>query len=223
MTAEKTSRDALFLLADSRLLFDERFTTRIARALRKEARHATAAYLGASNGDVPEFFEIFSAAMDRMGVGTRMHVHAEPSRAEMAFLASADLVVLAGGDVARGWKAFERAGLVESLRTRHAASAVLVGVSAGAVHLGTAAAFDPEVPLLSFVPHAISVHEEPEWADGVALVESSEGRHVVLGIPLGGAAIVHDDRSVEAYGKPITEISWTPTGARRAAIVPQTD
>lgn len=218
MTNEGTS-ELLFLVADSRPLFDDRFAARITKALPSPAVSAKAAYLGAANGDAPEPFDLFCAVMDRIGVRERMHVHAAPTEREKEFLAAADLLLLAGGDVAAGWRAFEKAGIVDVLRARHAAGALLVGVSAGAVHIGTAAAFDPDVKLLSLVPYAVCVHDEPDWASGLAVVERGAGAHVGLGIPFGGAVVVHADRSVDPVGKPVTEITWTPAGTKVSEIV----
>ena len=43
-----------------------------------------------------------------------------------------DLVVLAGGDVQLGWRAFVKVGLDHTLRKEARSGAVVVGISAGA-------------------------------------------------------------------------------------------
>ena len=57
-----------------------------------------AAYLGASNGDQPEFYELFCAAVDTVGIRDTRHVPSDPSAADRSYLEGADLVLLAGGD-----------------------------------------------------------------------------------------------------------------------------
>jgi hypothetical protein len=205
-----------FLFADSQLLFRDEIVRRIVAALPRQG--GGAAYLGASNGDDPEFFALFEAAMERTGIPMRKHVTAAPKAEELAFLDRAELVLLAGGDVARGWRAFVDAGIDARLRAAIARDAVLVGVSAGAVQLGTAAAFDPGVALLGLVPHAVDVHDEPEWAGLSAFVAKGGGKHVGLGIPLGGGIAVRPDRSVESLLKPSTELVWAGGSVRKRLL-----
>ena len=80
----------LFLLADSQLLFwrdgEGRFVDRVAAYTGPGAPRA--AYLGASNGDQPEFYAIFLAAIEAIG----------PAECRMI---PADAV---GGGPARSWK-----------------------------------------------------------------------------------------------------------------------
>ena len=93
----------MFLLADSQLLFlrDEGslFLDRVRAALGPEPR---AAYLGASNGDEPAFYDIFVAAMEGIGVRACRSVPSAPSEADRAFLEEASVILLAGGDADRG-------------------------------------------------------------------------------------------------------------------------
>jgi peptidase E len=131
--------EPLLLLADSQMLFwkehDERFLARMVRSASVFPHHAKAAYLGASNGDAPEFFELFQAAFADLGFARCMHGHAEPSAAERAFLAEADVISLAGGDAVVGSRVLEAAQLTGMLRARWSSGALLVGVSAGAMQL----------------------------------------------------------------------------------------
>ena len=223
----------LLLMADSQMLFwkerDERFLARVVRAASISPQRAKAAYLGASNADAPEFFELFQAAFADLGFSSCMHVHAEPSAAERAFLAEADVILLAGGDVDAGYRAFEAADLIDTLRARWSEGALLMGVSAGAIQLG-AAARPGKQTRLSLVPYVIDVHDEPEWQRLSASIEQLEGTRVGLGIPTGGAAIIHPDFSMETVRKPVTEVtlregvicrrelvSIEPVGARRGS------
>src|SRR4051812_31067057 len=104
-----TSLKPIFLLADSQLLFwrDEegkRFLDR-ARALidadaaGRAPKDATAAYIGASNGDLHEFYELFLGAMAEIGIRDCRQIFSQPNAEELAFLTEADIILLAGGDV----------------------------------------------------------------------------------------------------------------------------
>ena len=101
-----------------------------------DRQSARAAYLGASNGDRPEFYEIFKAALGNVGWTDCRMITSAFSPDERAWLESARLILLAGGDVRLGWETFGRTGIKEVLLTRYAQGAVLIGISAGAVQLG---------------------------------------------------------------------------------------
>jgi peptidase E len=140
-TTEPASTPApLFLLADSQLLFlvDEEgpFIDRVAACTGPGAPRA--AYLGASNGDNPDFYSIFLAAIEPIGPAECRLIPSEPTADELAFLESADVILLAGGDVDLGWRAFTASGVRDVVERRYHAGAVLIGVSAGAVQLGNA-------------------------------------------------------------------------------------
>ena len=84
-------------------------------------RAPRAAYLGASNGDLPEFYDLFLGAMAEIGIrsGDCLHIPSRPGPKELDFLADADLVLLAGGDVQRGWREFETSGLKDKIVERY--------------------------------------------------------------------------------------------------------
>src|SRR5258708_7389212 len=77
----------IFLLADSQLLFwrdgDELFLGRVRALLAADdesaGRAPRAAYLGASNGDAPEFYQLFLAAMDQIEVRDCRQIPAAPA------------------------------------------------------------------------------------------------------------------------------------------------
>jgi peptidase E len=218
----------IFLLADSQLLFwrDEegkRFLDR-ARAL-IAATAPRAAYLGASNGDAPEFYDLFVGSMAEIGIEAKdcRHVPAEPADEGLAFLDKADLILLAGGDVRRGWEAFQQAGLKEKISKRYYAGAVLVGVSAGAVQLGLKG-WDPDASTLfdtfCLVPFVIDAHDEPSWS-GLLRAVPRAGEHTRgLGIPSGGGALYHPDYSVEPVRHPLAEVEMSEEGPKLALLFP---
>jgi peptidase E len=203
----------MFLLADSQPLFrragDVSLLDRVRDVLDVEPARAKAAYLGASNGDVSAYYALFQAAMRDIDVVDCKHVRAEPDEAALAFVAEADIVLLAGGDPAVGWRAFQKAGLVDVLRNVPGRGAILAGVSAGAVQIGMLTEGptpDSPVSLLSLLPYVISPHQEPEWASLANLIRRGGGQLVGIGIPTGGAVIAHPDRSIESFRKAFTEV-----------------
>ena len=220
----------IFLLADSQLLFwrDEegsRFLDR-ARAMidaGAAGRAPKAAYLGASNGDLPEFYDLFVGAMAEIGIrsGDCRHIPSQPEPDDLEFLAAADLVLLAGGDVQRGWRAFEAAGLKDRIVEGYYAGAVLIGVSAGAVQLGLKGWSEDEVfDTFRLVPFVIDVHDEPAWSGLLRAVPRAGELARGFGIPSGGGALYHPDYSLEPIRHTLTEVEATPGGLRQAVLFP---
>ena len=217
----------LFLLADSQLLFwgDEEgpFMDRVAACTAPGAPRA--AYLGASNGDNPDFYSIFLAAAETLGPSECRLVTAEPSDDERAFLESADVILLAGGDVERGWRAFEASGVRDVVERRYWDGAVLIGVSAGAVQLGTAGwpAGDPEsaFPTWGLAPFVVDAHAEDEdWASLRAVVHPRGAGARGIGIPRGGGLILHPDRTLQAVRRAACEVSMQGEELVTAVILP---
>src|SRR5262245_35623298 len=93
-------RKPLFLLADSQPLFHAGSGTllpALQESLQVSERNITkAAYIGASNGDDSEFFELFVAAMEGINLHESRMIRAGFGSEDRAFLESADLLVLAG-------------------------------------------------------------------------------------------------------------------------------
>lgn len=219
----------LYLLADSQLLFWKRHD----RLLLEEAldglasdKPLSAAYIGASNGDRPEFYEIFEAAMDAVRITDRRMIASSFGPDDRAFLERAQLVVLAGGDVRLGWNTFERTGMKDVILDRHAKGAVLVGVSAGAVHLGrygivekgTAEATEL-LDVFDLVPLVIDAHDErAEWRRLSRAMKRLDGSVTGLGIPTGGGVIAHPDGTIEALRRSAHEFRFQGTGVTRTVL-----
>src|SRR6476661_7276575 len=81
----------LYLLADSQLLFWKGNGDSLAERIREELETVTprAAYVGASNGDQQEFYSLFIAAMETMGVSNCRMVPSQPSREDILFVEEA--------------------------------------------------------------------------------------------------------------------------------------
>lgn len=159
-----------------------------------------AVYVGASNGDAPEYFEVFAAAMQRADAQGVAVARAEQIRSRFAAedrrsLDAADWIVLAGGDVERGWRVMADTGMDEAIRRRRRDGALLVGVSAGAVQLGVGALTEASdwVDTFGLVPQVVDVHDERDaWRRlerAVAHRAASGGGSPEpgVGIPGGGA------------------------------------
>jgi hypothetical protein len=222
----------LYLLADSQLLFLKEgeclFMERIRQDL--DSPEPKAAYLGASNGDDPAFYSIFEAAMESIGVSQRRLIPSRPSKDDLGFLQSADLVLLAGGNVEQGWRAFEQNGVKELILSKRYDGAVLVGVSAGAVQLGLGALLEPaaessavkKVDFFRFAPFYIGAHEEQEaWWNLKLMVNSSQADARGIGISMGGGAVYRPDGSLEPIRKPLTEFLKEDGQFRENLVLPE--
>src|SRR5262249_27981918 len=162
-----------------------------------------AAYIGASNGDQAEFYSIFQAAMEHVAIPECRMIPSAPSADDRSFLLSSDIILLSGGDVELGWNIMKENGVSEDLIAAFNRGAVLMGVSAGAVQLGqvgwrqTDGAQTDVFHTLGLVPYIISAHQEDQdWEDLKTVVAFMGNNAHGIGLPRGGAAIYHPDRSL---------------------------
>jgi cyanophycinase len=202
----------IFLLADSQLLFwRENGQLLIDRVVKAGPRDKLkAAYVGASNGDNPDFYTIFVAAMEGLGVSDTAMIPSAFSQADRAFLNEADIILLAGGDVETGWRVFLANGLDEHIIRKYFEGATLIGVSAGAVQLGLCglAADGSLIETFKLVPFIIGAHEESDnWKTTTELLRLSATGTRAIGLPTGGGAIYHPDHTVEPLRFPTVELS----------------
>ena len=213
----------LFLLADSQLLFwarrGELFLERARERIESPAPRA--ACLVAASGGQPDLFALVAGALEGVGIHQCRMISAHPTPGDLAYLDSADLVLLGDGDAARGWRALEASGAGERVARRFAGGAVVVGIGAGAVHLGLAGggegdAFTP----LGLVPFAVDVRDEADdWLSLRGRVRARGGAFAGLGIPRGGGLIYHPDHRVEAVRFPVCELAFQDGGAVSASLV----
>ena len=219
----------LYLLADSQLLFWKRHDRPLLEAALDGLARGTplsAAYIGASNGDRREFYEIFEAAVDAIGITDRRMIDSSFGPDDRAFLERAQLIVLAGGDVSLGWNTFEKTGMKDVILSRHAKGAVLVGISAGAVQLGRCGIVDtPQSPavelfdVFGLVPMVIDAHDEQaQWARLSRTIHSLKGAATGLGIPSGGGVIVHPDTTIEPLRRPVHQFRFEGTRVTQSLL-----
>lgn len=200
----------LYLLADSQLLFwkgEGGLTERIHQDLSSGAK---AAYIGASNQDQPEFYDLFVAAMEIMGLTDCRMIPAQLKDEDKAFLEQSELLLLAGGNVELGWRVFESNGLKDLIPKKRYDGCTLIGVSAGAVQLGLGTLSEAPQPrqidMFRFAPFYVGAHDEDnEWWDLRALVNLSQSEVRGIGIPAGGGAVYWPDGTLEPLRRPLTE------------------
>ena len=200
----------IYLFADSQLLFWRWQGKPFLLTLRNlvESQSVKAAYVGASNDNNPAYYGIFEAAMESIGVADCRMV----SNSDITFVEQADLILLSGGDVEKGWRIFEQNGLKELLIQRYHEGVLLVGTSAGAVQLG----------MLGLVPYVISAHDERDsWADLKETIRRSEKPVRGIGIPTGAGMVYHADRTIEAIRYPLHQFSIDDGVISEKIIVPK--
>lgn len=219
----------LYLLADSQLLFwkrQDRLLLEAALDGLTQGNPPSAAYIGASNGDRAEFYEIFEAATDASGIADRRMVGSSFGPDDRAFLERAQLIVLAGGDVRLGWNRFEKTGMKGVILDRYAKGAVLVGVSAGAVQLGRYGIVEaPDtsgtelLDVFDLAPMIIDAHDErTEWARLSRAIRMLEGSVPGLGIPSGGGVIVHANGAIEPLRYPAHAVTFEGTDVKHSLL-----
>jgi len=208
----ETPLKPIFLLADSELLFcrenGQLLLDRVVKDCKRD--ELKAAYVGASNGDNPDYYAIFVAAMEGSGVHNCRMIFSSLSEADVEFLSDADIILLAGGDAEAGWRVFLANGLNEQIVKRYYEGASVIGISAGAVQLGLCclAADGSLMETFALVPFILGAHEESDnWRTTMELLQLSDGSKSGIGLPKGGGAAYHPDHTLEPLRYPLVELS----------------
>lgn len=223
------ARQPIYLFSDSQLLFWREETRLFLDSVRAliSSKSPRAAYVGASNGDDPRFYSIFEAAMESITISERRMIHSAFSDADRRFVVDADLVLLAGGDIERGWRVINDTGLGELLIRKYAEGAVLMGISAGAAQLGLFALREGAesaaglIEMLKLVPFIVGSHEEHEdWTSLRSTIEACDGKAIGIGIPSGGGMAYHPDGSVQALRRTLHEFTSVNGRIRERLLIP---
>ncbi len=201
----------IYLLADSQLLFysnqDGLFLDRIKKYFKGDIKdiEIKAAYIGASNNDNPQYYEIFQMAFQQIDIHDCRMIKSDPDAADTIFLKNSDIILLAGGDVEKGWDTIRRNGWDRIITERYNSGAILIGISAGAIQLGIREFkehFDTEknkdLDSLELVPFIIDVHTEDLWQGFVEHLLSEGNGATGMGIPKGAGLAYYPDESFEA-------------------------
>lgn len=211
----------IVLLADSQLLFSqskgqplrqwisEKMVVRSETSAFNASRMTRQAlYIGASNDNAPEFYDMAVEICKSWGIetvvnGTSVHQFTEILPEDV------DLVLLAGGDIERGWAFISQDSVKTWLHDFSALRGVLIGISAGAIHLTSTFSIEhsARVGFLRFRPFGVVVHEEAQhWPTAVAWHQHqlSGDEYGLFGeiycIPFGGGMVVEDEKP-EPVGK----------------------
>jgi cyanophycinase len=219
----------IFLLADSQLMFwrgQGNWTFDTVRALVSHGA-PKAAYIGASNGDVPDFYSIFEAAMDSIEVRDQRMIRSSFPSQDESFLRQADIIVLAGGNVATGWDVFVRTHMKEIIEKRYLDGSILIGISAGAMQLGLYGLIEETemstklVDTFKLVPFVISTHaEKSDWKQLINVIQLLDNPARGLGISAGGGLIYYPDHTLEAIRYPVCEFSIAEGEIKRSLLLP---
>lgn len=182
-----TVQAALLLLADSRLLFQPDALPQVRRQL--AGRTLQAAYIGAANGHQPEFYELACAGLEAL-LGGPVPCAFVRSAGDIP-AAPVNLLLLAGGSVSAGWAFLQQPEMEAWVRdVLHDPQAVVIGISAGAIHL--ARGCDPALPVpqarifLDGLPHFIAVHEEHQGWPSRQVWQAGGAAGEFIPLPLGG-------------------------------------
>ena len=185
------------------------------------------AFIGASNGDKPEYYAIFQAAMKSAQISNIRRILASFSEEDHSFLTNADLIVLSGGSVKIGWQVFDTVGIRGIIIERHKKGAVLLGISAGAIQLGqvgwqqTHSETLKIFPTFQLVPYIIGAHEEAdEWRTLKDVLSQSGSSSAALGIPFGAGLICKEDGSIEPIHLPVIKFTKIGDGLQRVVLQP---
>lgn len=137
------------------------------------------AYIGTASGDNALFFAAIQALLHEAGAGKVELVHLVKPNADTAAarqaLEAADAVFISGGEVEDGMLGLARHGLQGFLKELYQGGKLFIGVSAGAIMLGThwVRWADPDddataslFECLGFVPTVFDTHAEDEdWRE----------------------------------------------------------
>lgn len=219
----------IYLFADSQLLFwrdaDQLFLESVRNLI--ERHQPKAAYIGASNGDDPAFYALFEGAMEGIGIHHCCMISSQLSEAEASFLDEADLILLAGGDVQRGWEAFKKNGVREIVVKRYFEGAVLIGISAGSVQLGWFGWPEGELTenqlfdTFKLVPFVVDAHDEKNaWRNLRQSVQFCGGVVTGIGLPAGGGLIYHTNHAVESIRYPAVELFLQGDAIGQSLLMP---
>jgi peptidase E len=220
----------IYLLADSQLLFWKNKGVSFLDSISPRVMHSSpkAAYIGASNGDAPEFYSIFEAAMEGIDIRNCKMIRSSFPAEDESFLKEADIILLAGGDVEIGWTVLTERGIKELIRRKYYEGTILIGISAGAVQLGLYGLIDREqsfdrlIETFKLVPFIIGAHEEgQEWETLKRTLRLLNGATKGIGIPTGGGLVYHPDHSIEAVRHPLYVFSAEGGEIRHDLLLPK--
>lgn len=166
--------------------------------------------------------------MQQLGIRNCRMIKSNPNKDDNIFLKNADVILLAGGDVGKGWDVIKCKGWDEIITEKYSQGAILIGVSAGAVQLGVKgcrADFEDEeketeFDTLQLVPFIIDVHADDDWLNLSKRVELEGGQLKGYGIHYGAGIVYYPDMSIEAVRYSCTEVITKDEVVMKSVILP---
>jgi peptidase E len=154
-----------------------------------------ASYLGVSNDDKTEYFEIFEAAMNNINIKNIKHIKFPYSSNDLEYLSNSNIILLSGGDAQVGMKKLEQSSIPAILLNKYSTGqTILIGISAGAMQLGTFILSENNqehvVNGMGLIPCIVSAHDEPEWSSLKHIVQTMGASNIGLGISFGSGSIL---------------------------------
>ncbi len=149
----------LLLLADSRPFFAQPEVNLITNFFSaRQSENPLVIYVGAANGDKPEFAEMARFIVHRfLGNSRFVHLRTEDVERARDQIAEAGFLFLAGGDPQSGWQFLSDFNLTSIIRSCFESGLSVLGISAGAVLCG----HGPDTgSYLQLAPWLIGAHEE---------------------------------------------------------------
>lgn len=197
-------RPRLVMLADSSPLFLER--GRLWRFLseRREVVSPRVAYVGAANGDDPQWFELFKSSLVVLPRAQVFHVVAPYRDKGCRLLSRCDWVFLAGGDPWKAMALLKAGDAWQILKEHWRQEKLLMGLSAGAMMLGESMFTESGsglIKALDCVPYVVEPHgEKGDWK--MLKLHLRNGDPLGLALPLGAAvAFDHHLKACSLFGQ----------------------
>lgn len=210
------------LLADSQLLFNHAravvFHQQLRRFLKGQEQGRSAGaycvYVGAANNNRPEFFAMAEQALSGLGFPRCEFLKAGLTDLKTPQQTPA-LILLAGGDPLLGWQTLEQPELQAWLVEQWHKGALLLGISAGAMHLTSAVLAEGGKPyrqsFMELYPLVTFVHEEAEdWPSYQAFQALGDSQQrSCLKIPFGSGCWIQGDE-IRCFGR--QSCQWIKNG-----------
>ncbi len=166
--------------------------------------------------------------MEGIGIHNCRMLLSSFSAEDESFLNDADIILLAGGDVAKGWNVFDEMGIKELIIRRYYEGTILIGISAGAVQLGLyglidgGSALEELLDTFKLIPFVIDAHDEGQkWRRLKRAIRLLDGTAKGIGIPTGGGLIYYPNQSIEAIKHPLYEFSIKDGEIKEALLIPK--
>jgi cyanophycinase-like exopeptidase len=203
----------LYLLAGGGPQRAEREARHIARALSESGDRPRVAYIGAASGDSILFYKFMKAILHKAGAAEVDLVRLAGARADIPaakrLLSAADVIFLSGGEVDEGMDWLARHGLVGFLWELRSQGKVFLGVSAGAIMMGSNGCAgrqrDDSTARLSTASVSFRLPSTPMRGRGLERAqggpEAPGPRRRGYGIRSGGLVVVDGRGRMEAAGE----------------------